>query len=292
MTDPTPVVCLPPTPPVMECHTTRIYGAPIGRPGRMANNVAIPIAGIAVHCIGDTYDSFLSKACTGRGTLAPYGHASFHYIIDNESGRVSTLVDETNMAWSFQSYLSNFPVITPTGYPPCPPDNCPVDPCATPPYPAPDPPYPGWTVLSALYPNISADFYTINIGIASPDRSPDLDGCEICAGPYGMSWRAYETLVRLTAWISYRYNIQTDRQHIAFHDDIVDRVIGCQECPCWEDTHVCFHCDVSDYCEECKNTGDPTFVRAEDIFWFYGESSSGCKVRVRLDFVKEILGIE
>lgn len=288
MTEPIFILeCLPPNPPVMECNTTRIYGAPRTRPGRVHQGTPIPIAAIAAHCVRDTFEGYLSKACHGNGNLAPYGHASFHYIIDGDSGRVSSLVKEENLAWAFQSYRGNFPPLIPMGYPPCPPDNCPTDPCDQNSYPAPDPPYPGWPDLSALYPNIPADFYTINIGITVPSNTNiDLDGCEPCLGMRGMRENVYDILVQLAAWIAYRYDIPRSAQNIAFHDDIVETIEGCEECPC---PGGCLHCAVSHYCEDCKNPGDPTFTNSSNIVYFYGVNENGCKVKVHIDYVRELL---
>lgn len=287
MTDPIFILqCLPPSRPLMECNTTRIYGAPRTRAGRIANGNPIPISGIAVHCVRDTFDGFLNKTCRGNGSLNPYGHASFHYIIDGDTGRISSLVDEANLAWSFQSYPSNFPTITPTGSPPCPPNNCPPDPCdAT--YPPPDPPYPGWPELSALFPNLSADFFTINIGITVPTQiTLDESGCEVCLGIRGMRDNVYDVLVHLIAWIAYNNNIPISGQRIAFHDDIVFTILGCEECPC---PGGCLHCAVSHYCEECKHPGDPTFVTSDNIVYIYGVNENGCKVKIHIDHLRELL---
>jgi hypothetical protein len=278
-----PIACLPPTPPVLDCAVTRIYGAPIGRPARVSPPTipsVIPVGGIAVHCVSDTYQGFLAKACVGSPRLTPFGHASFHYVIDAETGAVSSLVPEADVAWAFQSYLSNFPVLSPLAGAPCPPDNC-APPC---PPPVPQPiTYPGWTVLSALHPGISADFYAISIGITQSNHPEQtvLDGVDCCIGPLGLSETAYANLVRLIAWIAYRYSIPLNTQHIALHDEIVPVLLGCEECACGQNGG-CLVCDVSHYCERCLNQGDPAFTTSTSIYWVYGETQGGCKVRIRL----------
>lgn len=284
MAELTPRLCLPPTPPVMACSITRLYGAPIGRAGR--DNV--PILAVAVHCIKDDYNGFLSKACTGSTKLMPVGHASFHYVLDADSAQLTSLVDEANLAWAFQSYTSNFPVTQPVQPPPC-PDDCPPPVCPPPPVViiTPEEAYPGWPQFWAI--PYSADFYTINIGITSPSRPEDsaLDGGNSgCCGPYGLTDAAYAKLVRLIAWIADRYDIPA--LNIAFHDDIVPTILGCEECRCDADG-ACLKCDVSAYCEPCDAPGDPTYAREGDIFWIYGENQSGCKVRVKVTDLAAIL---
>jgi hypothetical protein len=254
-------LCSDPTPPLYDCAVTTIYGAPRKHPGRVPPvvepQVETPISGIAVHCLSDTYQAYLSKVCKASASLMPCGHASMHYVIDGDTGQVSSLVKESDVAWAFQSYLSNFPL------------------------PHPQEPYPGWSVLNALFPLLSADFYTINIGITSPTRTGDfLDDELCCLGPYGATDKAYQVLIRLVAWIADRYNIPRDTQHIAFHDDIVLTIEGCQECICSDLT--CFICDVTGYCESCNNVGDPSFVLGTEIFYVYGETENGCKVKVLL----------
>ena len=261
-------ICLDPTPPFLSCSKTKIYGAPKGRTGRVpplpAPQIPVPILGIAIHCVRDNYQGYLSKVCLASPNLMPCGHASFHYVIDADSGQVSCLVKEENVSWSFQSYLSNFPL------------------------PNPLEPYPGWTILSGLYPSLSADFYTLNIGITVPSRPEQeiIDGEECCFGPYGMLPEAYKNLIRLVNYLAFKYNIPLDDQHIGFHDDITETKLGCEECPCRDNN--CFLCDVTSYCESCTNSGDPTFIPSDDIFWIYGETESGCKVKIK---VSDLLGV-
>lgn len=251
-------LCSDPTPPLMECSTTTIYGAPRKKAGRIppppAPSVETPISGIAIHCLKDTYAGYLSKACKASPNLMPCGHASMHYVIDGDTGQVSTLVKESDVAWAFRSYLTNFPT------------------------PNPEEPYPGWPVLAAMFPTLSADFYTINIGVTIPLRTDEqLDGEDCCLGPYGLTEKAYRTLIRLVAWIADRLNIPRDVQHIAFHDDIVLTTEQCKECTC---EVACFICDVTGYCENCANPGDPTFILSDAIFYVYGETENGCKVKI------------
>lgn len=288
--------CIAPTPPVMDCARTRIYGAPRGRPGRSPTsnpNDTVPILAIAVHCAQETYDGFLNKACTSDGRLAPDGHASFHYVLNSETAQVSQLVPESDLAWAFQSYKSNFPVTAPVQPPPC-PDICPPEPPCPPTPPVTIPAseaYPGWPVLAALYPNLSADFYTINIGVTVPTRPEEaiLDGnVDCCFGPFGLTDAAYAALVRLVNWVAFRYSIPIDAQHVAFHDQIVPVVLGCEECMCDDGGH-CFVCDVSAYCEKCTNEGDPAFTVSETIKFIYGENSAGCKVRITVEDLKVLL---
>ncbi len=282
MANPNVVGCLDPTPPVMDCSTTSIYGAPRGRFGRALPNTQneIPISAVAVHCIRDSYDAYLATACVGP--KAAFGcHSSFHYVLDAETGALTSLVPEANLAWAFQNYKTNFPVTTPQNCCPCP------EPCPTPPCPAeqcaPET-YPGWSVLSAQFPNISADFYAINIGITSPSRPEQalLDGANCCLGPWGLSDLAYRKLIQLIAWIQFRNaGIILDAQHIAFHDDIVIIDTECLECPCGANG-ACLVCDVSSYCEKCINASDPTISidTVDNLRYIFGENQAGCKVKV------------
>lgn len=289
MAEITPLVCLPPTPGPHDCRLTRVYGAPIGRAGRVVGVTPIPISAIAIHCVTDEYEGYLAKTCAGNPRLNPFGHASFHYVMDAETGRFTSLVPEADLAWAFQSYASNFPLTCPVEPQPC-PAPCPVLPC--PPTPQVCIPaataYPGWPQLAALFPNISADFYTINIGIMHPSRPESLllDGTSSCCGPYGLSDKGYAALVRLLAWIAFVHQIPVSTQRIKFHDEIIPVNLGCEECACGSNGG-CLTCDVSNYCELCDNPGDPTFSRANELFWVYGETQSGCKVRVKLS---DILG--
>lgn len=269
-TQPPPVrLCNEPSPPLLQCENTKIFGAPIRTPTRIppipAPQIETPILGIALHCIKDDYRGYLSKACVASPNLIQCEHASMHYVVDAVTGSIACLVKEENVAWAFQSYLSNFPL------------------------PNPNQPYPGWPELSALYPALSADFYTINIGITVPSNPQNdvLDGDVCCTGPYGMTWAAYENLVHLVAWIAARLNIEIDIQHIAFHDQIVETSYGCEECTCRN--LACFICDVGSYCEHCNNVGDPTYTPFEEIAWIYGESAGGCRIKISLsDFIAQL----
>lgn len=287
-----PILCLDPTAPSgMECATTTIYGVPKGKFGRQtpaAPLVPIPISGIALHCIKDSYDGYLAKACIG-GTRIPIGcHASFHYVIDAETGQLTSLVPEADIAWSWQSYRGNFPVTTPLDCCPCPPP-CPTPPCPTEQCDAAV--YQGWPVLSGLFPNLSADFYTINIGITNPSRpeQTSLDGVNCCIGPYGLSKFAYSQLIHLLAWIEFRHvGITLDDQHIAFHDEIVPRDEQCLECSCGANG-ACLVCDISNYCERCPFPSDPTYAESTTLRYIYGENASGCRVKVLVTDLKAIL---
>lgn len=286
------IACLDPTPPIMECNTTTIYGVPKGRAGRALPNtiVDLPISGIALHCVKDSFEGYLAKACVGSTKLPVGCHASFHYVIDAETGAISSLVKENDIAWAWQSYRTNFPVITPLDYCAC-PDPCPVLPC--PGQPAPTPVvYTGWPVLSAQFPNLSADFYTINIGVTSPSRPEQsrLDNEDCCIGPYGMTAVAYRNLVRLLAWIQSRNpGIILDANHIAFEDEIVITDDQCLECGCGANG-VCLVCDVSNYCERCTNPSDPTISIATTLRYVYGENDSGCRVKILLSDFIALLG--
>lgn len=271
-TTPPPIrLCNEPTPPLLECNSTKIFGAPIRRAGRIppvpAPQVETPVLAIAIHCLRDDYQGYLSKACVASPNLMPCEHASMHYVVDAMTGRISCLVKETDVAWSFQSYLSNFPMPNPTT------------------------PYPGWPVLSNIYPSLSADFYTINIGLAVPAQPQNeiIDGENCCNGPYGLTWKAYENFVHLVAWIAARFNIPLDVQHIQFHDLIVETSLGCEECGCAN--LVCFICDVSSYCQSCNNVGDPTYIPFDEIAWIYGESANGCKIKISLSDLIAQLGV-
>lgn len=286
--------CEEPDSPVMQCSTTTIYGAPKGRPGRALPNTTsdLGIHGITLHCVGDSFDGFLAKACLG-GTKMPVGcHVSFHYIIDAETGQISSLVSESDVAWAWQSYRGNFPPITPLDYCPC-PQPCPQLPCPGDPSPTPVV-YMGWPLLSAQFPNISADFYTLNIGITSPSRPEQsrLDNEICCVGPYGLSKVAYKQLVHLIAWLQSKYpTIILDKQHIAFEDEIVATDEQCLECPCGANGS-CLVCDVSQYCQRCNNAIDPTLhiVDPSDVRYVLIETQGGCRAKVLLSDLITFIG--
>lgn len=287
---PLPVlICADPTPPAMDCQTTKIFGAPKGTLGRNNTN----ITAIAIHGVQDTSDGLLAKMCNGS-TKMPVGcHVSFHYVIDGDNGHVTQVVPETDLAWAFQPYLTNFPVTSPTDCCPCPPP-CPSPPCP-PGLDCVETTYPGWTTQSALHPNLSADFYAINIAVTNPGRPEQsiLDNTACCITPYGINQVAYDALVRLVAWIQSRYPaIQLNSQYIAFHDQIVVRDEYCLEFPCGP-VGVCFTCDVSNYCEVCANRMDPTLSITEaNVQYVYVETTGGCRAKITLDNFKELLGIE
>lgn len=254
--------CLPPTLPITECHKTKIFGAPRGRFGRVppvpAPQIETPISGIVIHCLPDTYQGYLSKACVASPSLMPCGHASMHYVLDALTGQLSCLVPEKDVAWAFQSYLSNFPLPNPLDA------------------------YPGWPDLSDIFEGLSADFYTLNIGITNGNRLQNelLDGEPCCDGPYGTTEVSYNKLIQLIAYLADKYNIPLDTHHIALHDDIVETQIGCEECLC---RIGCLICDVTGYCESCRNVGDPTYTLDDEIAYVYGETSSGCRVKISLE---------
>lgn len=257
--------CIDPTPPIMQCYSTPLFGVPRGRTGRTPplSNVNTPISGIVIHCVQESFDGYINKMCNSQ--LLGCEHASMHYVIDGSTCQLAHVVEDENVAWGFQSYPSNFPLANPQE------------------------PYPGWPVLRTQFPNISGDFYALHIAIAVP-RIPQLDGLDnatdCCPGPYGMTWECYRKLVQLVAWLAWKYDIPVNEQHIAFHDQIVERTIGCEECQCLG--MVCFVCDVSKYCEGCKNPGDPTFVEAEEIDFLYGELD-GCKVKISIENLRILL---
>jgi len=285
------IECLPPTQPPMECRNTNIFGAPRSRPGRILPFTTddIPVSAVAVHCLKDSFEGYIGKACTGLTKIPVECHASMHYIVDAETGAVASLVHEEDVAWAWQSYRSNFPVTSPVDSCPCP------DPCPQPPCPVPFNPqtYPGWPVLSAEFPNIAADFYTINIGVTRAQRPEDafLDNMDCCTGPYGMTEKAYRVLVQLIAWIDYRYDaITTDAQHIAFHDEVIDVDPACLECPCGANG-ACLVCDVSRYCQKCTNVSPPQISEGTTLRWVFGEASTGCLVKISLADFKTLLGL-
>lgn len=247
--------CLTPKSPAIKINPTEVYGNPRKTTGR-AGHV---IQGIAVHCLGESSDDYIKRVCTANSWRTSQKHASVHYVV-NEDGVVTQLVDDADMAWSFQKYLGNFASTTPAVA------------------------MPGWTTLSAGNPGISPDFYTINVGIAVKPRPEyrNLAGCEscvqdACAGkPFGMTPNGYSVLLKLLAYLSNKYGISIDAQHLQLHDKIVDTQEGYEECLC---NNVCLVCDVSAYCEPCENPGDAAYVSSTDIKYIYGESSYGCKVK-------------
>lgn len=274
--------CMPPSQPSMDSNSTGIFGAPKGRPGRALPSqiTETPISAIAIHCLKENYDAYIAKLCVSATKMAIGCHASMHYLLDAETGRLTSLVEETNVAWAFQEYRTNFPVTTPRNCCLC-PQPCPAPPCPSEQCTAEE--YVGWLELSAEFPNIAADFYTINIGISVPARAEtaSLDGCTTqCIGPYGLSFLAYTKLIQLIAWIQSRYAaITIDAEHIAFHDDIVVRETDCKECIC-NDDGACVLCDVSSYCEKCSNPTDPTLTVADEVIYLFGESAAGCRVKI------------
>lgn len=249
------MACLTPTAPASSNVVSTIYGVPRGTAGRGGR----PIQGIVIHCLQESIDKYNAKICAGGIYRRDNRHSSVHFSVA-PTGDVYQYVDEGDVAWGMQAYPSSFPDITP--------DQAPV----------------GWTVLPALYPNVSLDLYTLQIGVAVPRQNGYLNqpGCQGCGcgdgacGGYGLSDAAYKNLVRLVAYLAKKYSIPIDTQHIWTHDRVVDTPETELECLCLPD---CFTCDVSNYCEECSNPSDSSYKLAPGVVYFYGEDANGCKVK-------------
>lgn len=251
--------CITPTPPVTTCKYSRWYGIPRGKSGRNGQT----IQGIVLHCLDmdlPTYDSHTGA----KGTVpALQNHTSVHYAI-SEDGIVHQYVKEEDIAWGSRLYMGNFPTTTAS-------------------------PYPGWPVLSAANPNEALDLYVVHVGIAVPKYDHKLDSCtDPCDIPHlGMSEVGYRQLVRLLAYLADAYNIPIDGQHIAFHEQIENTTS--EGCACIE--NFCLLCDVDAYCEKCINPADSTYVLSDEIKYLYGENSNGCRVKVDLATLKQLLGV-
>ncbi len=105
-----------------------------------------------------------------------------------------------------------------------------------------------------------------------------------------MTWEAYYKLIQLIAFLANKYGIPILKEYIAFHDEIIEVKLGCEECRC---THLtCFLCDVSNYCETCSNSGDPSFIEFDQVDYIYGEFR-GCKIKIPLaTFIEKYVEVQ
>jgi N-acetylmuramoyl-L-alanine amidase len=257
-----PVPCLPPARPAIIPNPIDTYGVPRGTLGR----AAYPIRAIVVHCLGMNLEQYRAKVCDPRAHISVNEHASIHYGVGYD-GDIRQFVDDGNVAWGMQSYNTTVPVTTPAS------------------------PLAGWSALPALYPNLSADFYTLQIGIAAPYRDTATSGCSNCCAadqcathPFGLSDSGYRQLVQLIAYKAAQYSIPIDDEHIELHDRVVNRPLGQEECQC---TAHCLICDVSNYCQTCESPAE--VISSGVINYVYGESVQGCKVKMTLPAFKALL---
>jgi hypothetical protein len=226
----------------------------------MLGRGGLPIRAIVVHCLGMSLESYRSLMCDGTTSRTMSKHASMHYV-HGDGGQVVRAVEETNVAWAFQSYPGNFPSTTPATT------------------------YPGLPV-SAVYPGITADRYTLNIGIAvsSMRLANGRDACENTQ--LGLDALGYAKLVQNVAYLAAKYSIPLDDQHIVFEDDVIPLAEGDEECKC---SHTaCLVCDVAAYCETCTNVGDST-IKSGTLAWVYGENADGCKAKMTVAQFKALL---
>lgn len=258
------IPCSVPTKPNLTKIHSRYFGIKRGTAGRRG----YPIRAIVLHCLGTSLTDYDNAACPSCKTETPTCHASMHYAIDKD-GILRQYVDDANIAWGVQSYPGNFPTTTPTPNP----QNPTV--------------YPGWAWTQVEYPNVPLDMYVLHVGIAIPvgiDRGVTC-GCERTAG---LSALGYDRLVQLLAALCEIHDIPIDGNHIAFHEEI-ETPVNCpsEKCPCIED-HDLIN-DVDLYCERCSTYRDSSFSHSDTITWIYGENEFGCKVRIHIDDLKNLL---
>lgn len=241
-------LCNTPQMPLYNKMLSTIFGAPQGKPGREGKT----IQGLVVHCIEQTQTQYDNLMCMATPKLMP-NHTSLHYVVSPE-GMIHQYVDDANIAWGMQQYLGNFPSVAPVT------------------------PYPGLATLSAANPGVSADLYTLHIGVsvAAPTAQACDDPCE--GQPLGMTLAGYKALVQLLAYLSHAYSIPHDAQHIAFHDAIINLWdLSLRECKC---NNVDLVGDVAAYVQGCANPKDLSYNEGTDIAFVYGENACECKVKV------------
>lgn len=243
--------CITPTLPPIECYNTKWFGIPRGTCGRNTH----PICGIMLHCLDMSMDAYQNGICTTMRKPLLQDHWSLHYVISAD-GLIRRLVEEDNIAWGLQSYVGSFPPVMPL-------------------------PLPGWNVLPAMYPGVAPDTYLLHIGIVIPKQiESDINCIDPCKErPLNMSWTGYQRLVRLVAYLTSKYNIPVDVEHVAFHEQVTPT--GSEDtCNCLDG--LCFVCDVDSYCEGCSNPGDSSYLADDSLAVVYGETATGCRARIPL----------
>ena len=274
--------CVDPTPPPRECRWTSYYGYPKGICGR-----PVPVQGIVIHCLGMSLEAYANQVCSNKAKPFLQNHASVHYAIAADGKGLHQYVDPNCVAWGLDTYSSNFKtlLVDNPGY---------IDPETGEPPPA-SYMYPGWPILSEANAEYPLDMYAIHIGIAKDEGAPPSDGCGPCDNPcdgfpLGMNEDAYKRLVRLVAWLSHEFSIPVNSQYIARHAEIANLPEGENDCDCTE--AGCFLCDIQSYCEGCLSPRDRSFALSSNIKFVYGEDEAGCKVKVDLDTLAGLLGID
>lgn len=199
-------------PPAITSNLTPTFGIPRGRAGRNGHTVL----GIVLHCLDmDFSQRSAETARLYRDNKARPEHASLHYVI-GQSGEVQQNVEDDNIAWGHAKYTSNFALNYPMMI--------------------------SWH-LAYNNPNITPDYYVINVGVIR-----GADG-EKCTGQETLAEGQQRTsLVRLLAWLCQQYDVAIDDHHIALHRDIdAQAAMECGECIRIDDI---LH-DVIDYCQQC-----------------------------------------
>jgi hypothetical protein len=250
------LTCIRPTSPILVDALTPVFGVPKGTTGRAGKT----IKAIVIHCLGVEAEAYKTLMCSGTTSRTHKKHASMHYVVGN-GGNVFRGVEDDNIAWAFQSYPGNFPTATPaTAYPGLP--------------------------AAAGEPGVPADFYTLNIGIASESPRTGQPCSECTHSKLGLDKTGYAKLVHLVAWLADVYAIPVDDQNILFEDSILSLLEGEEECLC--KANACLVCDVADYCETCGNPADPAHISGQ-LAYVYGETTGGCKAKMTLADFKALL---
>ena len=231
------IQCLTPKKPRIRQNLTGNFGLPKGVSGRGSFT---PKA-IVIHCVKHTLEAYDALVCRDlklkRGAI---DHPSLHYVITGE-GAVVQYVEDLDIAWAF-------PEVSAT--------------------PNPDLSTFNWS-LTTQYPNVSPDWYTINIGLTIPPSARGECLCEGISSPLRMGGE--KKLIQLIAYLSAKYNIPVTKQAIVYHHNI--DLLAEEECPC----DGCIVCDVAKYCEQCEN---PSMTQFENgiVKYVYGESEDECTV--------------
>lgn len=251
--------CLDALKPPVQTVPSVVYGIKRLVPGRLSSS----IQGIVIHNLNRTFEDYVAYARTKTIPAAGTVHGSMHYVVGFD-GSIAQTVADADIAWGMQTYLGSFPSTAPSAA------------------------YPGWTVLPAANPGISLDHYVIHIGLAMPPlagkATPYCSPCE--DGRIGMNEGAYKALIQLLAYLKDEYNIPVDAQHIAAHEDI-QNLVSEQPVPCLIES--CLLCDVEAYCQTCPEKADTSFVADNVLAFVYGESASGCKIKISIDDLMDLM---
>lgn len=231
------IPCLPAKKPRVTKFITPNFGLPKGNVGRGTQT----IKAIVLHCVKSTIEQYDELAC--RDMKLKKGlvdHPSMHYVI-NDSGIIHQYVEDDNISWGFPELdiqpTPNFSLFN-------------------------------WQLTTAM-PNITPDYYVINVGIASP---PTAGNSCICKGKVSpLAPNGEKKLAQLLQYLCRTYGIPMDTDHIAFHQNI--DVSAEDECACANKNGLV--CMVEEYCERCEN---PSRAEFEDgiLEVIYGENEFGC----------------